>query len=128
MAWSIEAERNGVNGCRRYTPPWAAQMSVASLARTAGVTGLASNNRWSIVSTSLVLALHEHDVHESLPDVLADQLAVLVQGAEAAFLGMVLRTAARSGDAVRHVGVFRIGEDEVRAGRIGENPGELLVQ
>jgi len=58
MMWSMVAVRKGSEGCAEYRPvPEASQMSVVSLARTAGVTWLESNSRSWIVSTSLVLGL-----------------------------------------------------------------------
>ena len=52
------AVRNGCDGCSAVAPvPLASQMSVVSLARTAGVTWLLSNSRSLIVSTSFELAL-----------------------------------------------------------------------
>ena len=71
---------------------------------------------------------HEHDVQQSLPHVLADQLAILVQRAEAALLGVMFGAAARRGDAEGHVGILGVGQDEVLARGIGEDAGDLLVQ
>ena len=73
-------------------------------------------------------AAHEHDVHQALADIVADQLAVLVQRAEAALPGMVLGAPARRGDAVGHVGVLRVGGVEVLARAVGEDAGDLLVE
>ena len=60
-----------------------------------------------------------------MPHVFADQFAVLGQRAETALLGVVLGAAARRGDAVGHVGVFGIGQDEVLAGRVGKDALDL---
>ena len=89
--WSIVAERNGCDGCCAVAArAVASQMSVVSLARTAGVTWLLSNSRSLIVSTSFELALIEHDIHQPLGDDLAHQLAKLVERAEAGLAGVVL--------------------------------------
>ena len=100
-------------------------MSVVSLARTAGVTWLLSKSRSWIVSTSLRAGAHEHDVDQSLGDDLAHQLPILVQRAEAGLAGVVLGTAARRGQAEGHVGVLGVGQDEVAARGIGQDPGEF---
>src|SRR3972149_4221004 len=54
--WSIDAVRNGRDGSAMYRPERTAKMSLASLARAAGVTWLESNSRSPIVNRSLVLA------------------------------------------------------------------------
>ncbi len=54
--WSSVAVRKGSDGCVGYLLPRIMWMSVVSLARQAGVTGLWSNSRRWMVSTSLVEA------------------------------------------------------------------------
>ena len=71
---------------------------------------------------------HEHDVDEPLGDDLADQVAVLVEGAEAGFSRVLLGALAGGRKAEGHVGVLGVREDEVAAGGIGEDAGEFLVE
>ncbi len=70
----------------------------------------------------------EHDVDEPLGDDLADLLAILVERAEAGLAGVALGAAARRGEAERHVGVLRVGKDEIPARRIGEDIGKFAIE
>ena len=104
-------------------------MSVVSLARAAGVTGLSSKRRFWMVSTSLVLADISMMSTSFCFDDLRDDVAELGEAAVADFAGVRFRRLARGADGQRHVGVLGVGEDEVlAAARVGVDAGQLQVE
>ena len=104
-------------------------MSVVSLARAAGVTGLLSKRRLWMVSTSLVLAAMSMMSTSFCLDDLRDDVAELGEAAIAQLAAVRFRRAAGSADGQGHVGVLGVGEDEVLAAvRIGVDAGQLEIE
>ena len=104
-------------------------MSVVSLARAAGVTGLLSNRRFWMVSTSLVLADMSMMSTSFCLDDLRDDVAELGQAAVAQLAAVRLGRAAGGADGQGHVGVLGVGEDEVLAAvRVGVDAGQFEVE
>ena len=104
-------------------------MSVVSLARAAGVTGLLSKMRFWMVSTSLVLADMSMMSTSPCSTICVDDVAELGEGAIAQLAAVRFRRAAGRADGQGHVGVLGVGEDEVLAAvRIGVDAGQLHVE
>ena len=103
-------------------------MSVVSLARIAGVTGLLSNSRSCSVRISLALALINADVDEPLLHDVANQLPILGQRAEAGLAGVMLGTQPGGRQPERHVGVLGVGQDEIAAAGIGQDASQFTVE
>ena len=56
---------------------------------------------------------HEHDVEQALLDILANRFAVLLQRAKSTLVGIAWRIGTGRSRTEGHVGIFRIGQDEV---------------
>ena len=91
-------------------------MSVVSLARTAGVTGLWSNSRSWIVKHLAGAGAHQHDVHLPWATISRISWRYSVERAEPRLAGVMFRAAARRGKPEGHVGVLGVGQDEIAAG------------
>ena len=101
-------------------------MSVVSLARAAGVTGLLSKRRFWMVSTSLVLA--DMSMMSTRPCSTICSMMSRNSGRRAiAHLAAVrFGRPARRADGQGHVGVLGVGEDEILAAvRVGVNAGQF---
>ncbi len=71
---------------------------------------------------------HQHDVHQALSDDLPNRFAKLFQAPVMAAGARMLRRRPWSRDAKSHVGIFRVRQNEVPAGRISGNPRQFLVE
>jgi len=76
----------------------------------------------------VVAGAHQHDVDEALARDIPHELAVLGERTEASLLRVVLRALARRRHAHGHVRVLGVGEDEIVAGRVVQDPPELLIE
>ena len=126
----IETRRAKRPSRRRVNPPAAMNMDVGRIVRSRRRSDVRAVEQ-PLLDRQLLAGAgrHQHDVHDSLLDHLANLLAILSQRLEPHFPIMPLRRLPRRTDGEAHVGVLRVRDDELfAAARIGMNGGQLAVE